>query len=132
MRVRHQLILSVSDDPAGEEGEFLRSGNLPAISSDGFTASASGRFYAPPDQTTVGLSFGDVEQGAGCYVEGLGTFDVTINGSAHLTIQSIQGGAKGKMFFEGRVSSLAVASTVPGVAVTGAYTVWGNTPEIDP
>lgn len=130
MRVRHQVILSVSDDAAGEEGEFLRSGNLPAISSDAFDANACGRFFAQADQTPVALSMGDVEQGAGFYVEGTGSFIVTVNQVATLTVQSIQTGAKGKVFIEGQVTSLTVQSAHAGVSVSGAYTVWGNTPSV--
>lgn len=131
MRVRHEVLIHVSQDQDQQQTHFLRKETLSRITIDSFEKHASGDFKVLDTQSDT-LSLGDIDAVKGIYLEAAADCDVYLNGSGDpIQLRKAPGVAGGaaasyaKLFLECDITSVQVTAS-QGSDVSGVYVVWGD------
>ena len=135
LRVKHKLVVQISGDQAQKKKRFfLEDGPEQETDIASFDRSVSGDLNIL-DTVTEALSFGDVTDARGIYLEVDQPCNMRINGSPTdlpIILAPAPGSGSGavaptaKVFLEMNLTSVTIENTSGGAVLTGSYTIWGD------
>jgi hypothetical protein len=127
LRVKHKALIQISSDTAQKSKRyFLEDDSSHEVDTEQYQAEISGDLSIADAATEV-LSFGDVQDARGLYLEVSGLCDVTINGAnVPMAMQPAAGTtANAKFLIDATITSVSITNNSGGT-LTGSYALWGN------
>lgn len=129
MRVKLTLDAAITDDAEGKIPLFgPRDATKTITTHDGFTMYEAGKFEVAASGNE-NLSFGDVGDVRGIYVEANNDFNIKFNGGVEVIAIKRGTSATGvlaKLLMEADITSFNVANPSASDVLKGTYAVWGN------
>ena len=124
IRIRHKVYVQASRDIDGKQKLFYPDAALSEVVIDTFQKSASGNLEIPV-ATTEQVSFGDVDNVKGIFLEVDSDCYVRINGSLD-NIAVLKAGVNAKLFLEADINQVQIENYSPDDVLTGVYCCWGD------
>lgn len=134
LRLKHKIVVQVTADTAQKQKRFFLDDDPVQETDVSSFAHQANSELSIDDTVTEALSFGDVQDARGIYIETDKPCDVFINGSATPIPMilapasgSSSGAAKAKLFLEATITQVSITNTVGDNSVlTGVYELWGD------
>lgn len=125
MRIKHTVLLRLARDTEMRRLLFSDDSQLAEVVIDDYQRHAQGHI-AIANAATESLSFGDVTEVKGVYLELDQDATVRLNGSLDgIVLAKPPGGTVAKLFLEATITAVEIENT-SGAALTGLYVVWGD------
>lgn len=126
MRIRHSIVIKISDDADGKDVLFQTDTTLAEAVIDSFSHSVSGRLTIPLN-TTLSMSFDSLTAVRGMYLKVDRACSVSVNGGTAIVmaLPDALSTARAKLFLEGVITSVTVASPTT-LATEVSYAFWGD------
>lgn len=126
IRVDHTVTPQISRDTAQKQKLFFPDIGEEAVSHATFEKS-SNNILSLDASAVESLSFGDVDDVRGLYLEVSGDCYLRINGSTdNIPVKLPPSGTRAKVFLEADVTAVEVQNLSTTDALTGVYCVWGD------
>lgn len=128
IRVKHIIAVQTSTDTDQTRKMFYLDPDNESVISDSVQKQASGNLEVAIGASET-LSFGDVTDVRGLYLEVAGDCRVRLNGAPdniEMKIVKDATPSKAKLFVEADLSQVEVDNTQGTVALTGIFCVWGD------
>lgn len=126
MRVKHKVVLQVSEDTAEKNKLFSTDETLAIVTVDGYARAVSGMMQVAAT-LTESVPLGDVVAPKGLYLKADAACTIKINGSV-TGIAMVPGnstsGATAKLFIEATITAVTV--TAGAAALNLTYCLWGD------
>lgn len=126
MRIKHAIVIKISDDAAGKDVLFETDSTLAESTIDSYAHSVSGRLTIPLN-TTLAMSFDSLTAVRGIYLKVNQNCSVSINGGTAIVMALADAltTTRAKLFFEGVITSVSVISPVL-LPVEVSYCFYGD------
>lgn len=125
MRIKHTVLLRLARDNDMRRLLFSDDSQLAEVVIDAYQRHAQGHI-AIAAAATESLSFGDVDEIKGLYLELNQDAKVRLNGSLDsIVVAKPPGGSVAKLFVEATITAVEIENDT-GSALTGLYVVWGD------
>lgn len=121
-------VVALTEDAAGKQIIYKRDEELAKQTIDAFERGASSIFNIAAS-ANEDVSFGDVDDVRGFYIEADGDFDVIFNGGAETVsfkVADTTTGRKAKCRMDAQVTQINITNPDATNALTGSYCVWGD------
>src|SRR3990167_25037 len=121
MRIKHKIIISITDDTEGKDKLFDLDEELAEIDTEAFAKCVSGRFEIAAS-SNENLSFGDVSDVRAVYVKADNDFNVKFNGGTEVfNIKRASTSHPAKMFLEIDTTAVNLVNPSATAALKGTW-----------
>ena len=125
MRLKHTVQINASLDTDGKRKLFSDDPSTALTDTEGYLNFADSSLRIEPTVTKA-LSFGDVAQVRGLYLEVNQEAVVAINGTTAIQLRKAPGALVAKLFLEVAISALSVSNPSTTDVLTGVMVCWGD------
>lgn len=126
IRVQHTLRMQNSRDTDGKDKLFYRDDTLGKVAIDTFDNQMSSSLSVAAS-TTDSLTFGDLTDVRGFYLEVSGNCNIRFNGAtADIPVTLAPGQTVAKVFIEAAITAVTIENTSATTVLTGVYCGWGD------
>lgn len=127
MRVKHKIIIDISDDTAGEDVLFSQSEKLALSQIDNWQRSNSGKMSIAA-LGTENIPFGDVGDVRFVYIKAAGDFDLKFDGGVELMHfkRALATSGTAKCLMEVDVSSITIVNVSASAVLNLVFCVAGD------
>ena len=126
MRLSHTLMVQIGQDSEFKKKLVYIEQTAAQVVSDGFEKQANSSFNIAPSGLEA-MTFGDVDEVKGLYIESDSEVKVRLNGSADpIQLRKAPDAALAKFFLEADITELTIENPSTENEANGFYTVWGD------